>query len=110
MKNTIFKRALSLVVAILLVLPMIASSVVALDTENNAIISQPTNDNPTFEVANGDNASYQWYEATSGEITDRNAETFSHVILPGESEYNEEEGWLPVTFILGSGGELYIHY
>ena len=110
MKNTIFKRALSLVVAILLVLPMIASSVMALDTENNAIISQPTNDNPTFEVADGDNASYQWYEATSGEITDRNAETFSHVILSGESEYNEEEGWLPVTFILGSGGELYIHY
>ena len=62
MKNTVFKRALSLVVAILLVLPMIASSVMALDTAKNTITKQPTPQNPTVETnKNDDVIKYSWY-------------------------------------------------
>ena len=90
------KRAFSLMVAILLLLPIIASSVMAI--EDYKIVTEPSCENPTVVLNDANGASYQWYEVTSGEITDKNGKGFEHPILTGKSEYSSEKGWSSAYF------------
>ena len=106
MKNTILKRLLSLVVAIFVLLPIIASSVMAI--EDYKIVTEPSCENPTVILNDTNGASYQWYEVTSGEITDKNGKGFEHFIMSGKSEYNSEKGWSSASFSLAEG--IYSHF
>ncbi len=62
MKNTIIKRILSVMLAIFMLLPLIASSVMAIE-DGYYITNQPTIKNPTVETnKNQDVKKYSWYE------------------------------------------------
>jgi len=106
MKNTILKRLLSLVVAIFVLLPIIASSVMAI--EDYKIVTEPSCENPTVILNDTNGASYQWYEVTSGEITDKNGKGFEHFIMSGKSKYTSEKGWSSASFSLAEG--IYSHF
>ena len=106
MKNTM-KRLLSLVVAIFVLLPIIASSVMAV--EGYKIVTEPTTKNPTVILNDTNGATYQWYEVTSGEITDKNGKCFEHLILTGKAEYNSERGWSSAYLSLGAE-DIYSHF
>ena len=91
-----------------MLLPMIASSVMAINMDEREITKQPTVENPTVEVNDKDGASYQWYEVTSGEITDKNAKGFEYLMLSGKAEYNSEKGWSSAYLQIGES--YYSHY
>ena len=86
---------------------MIASSVMAINMDEREITKQPTVENPTVEV-NKEGATYQWYEVTSGEITDKNAKGFESVMLSGKAEYNSEKGWSSAYLQIGES--YYSHF
>ena len=70
MKNFGLKRAFSVVMALLLLLPAfamltLATSVSATPEVEREIISHPTFSNPTVTVSDKNGASYQWYYLTS---------------------------------------------
>ena len=91
-----------------MLLPMIASSVMAINMDEREITKQPTVENPTVEVNDKDGASYQWYEVTSGEITDKNAKGFEYLMLSGKAEYNSEKGWSSAYLQIGES--YYSHF
>ena len=91
MKNTIFKRLACIVMAVILLLPVLASVALASTAQEPVyeIIRQPSTDNPSVGVSVTDGATYQWYvvKETTKEITkDDVTDTLN-------GTYNEDSGW-----------------
>ncbi len=103
MKNTTLKRIFCIFMAVMLLLPAFSVLALAVDTDNGEIkkiTSQPTAQKPTVET-NDAEASYQWYYAETGKITDQNASPIADLPLPmmmqGESGYTNGVGWTPAV-------------
>lgn len=97
-----FRKALSVILAMLMVFSLAAVSVVA-ETTPLEITKQPTVDDPTVEV-NVSGVAYQWYVATSetvkGILTDADVRPIDNdsMQLTGTSSYDNSTGeWTPVT-------------
>lgn len=89
MKNTKLKKALCILMAVMLLLPALSSLSFAQEAEKE-IIHHPYMYTPTVRVSHRDGASYQWYEAIYDEVelTQENVDYIYDNIT-----YSQENGW-----------------